>query len=536
MDNELELELLDLEVMYPNTMLLDYLNGREPMQSYFGHEIGKYHPVPFKGDRTILQEILLKYNKSIDAHDNVIGNIEQIQNEKTQFVITGQQPGLFTGPLYTIYKTFSAINYAKRNSTKDLQLIPVFWNASEDHDVEEVNNIWLLNKDNDVKHIGIETEKIIGHTLEKLPLDKKILENLVDKMIGELPTTDFTDKVFKEFLLKEIQKSKCWGEFFSRTLSRLMEEWGLILLEPKIFRPYLKEYFIKLLEEPVKYNSIFLDYTQRLVDIGYKPKMHKKEEVVGLFQIDDKNNRNSIILNEKNEYEIANGLIFTKEEIINELNKNPEKFSTNAIYRPLAQDIMMPTYIFVGGPSEIGYHLQLKGLYKEFGLTQPNLCFRMGATVIERHINRIIEKYNFNITELRNLEQLSSRLIRNEHDDFLNKYFNQISSSLDNMSKELSDYNKELGSRVSNRKNSIMKDLENIEKMYFSYVKKDNTLLMNQLEKSRAYLFPDDIPQERKFNIFQYLNKYSFTMLDCMRNLLSKKQPGKHVVLKCWMF
>lgn len=536
MDNELELELLDLEIMYPNTMLLDYLKGREPMLSYFGHVIGKYHPVPYKGDRGILQEILLKYNKAINAHDNVIEHIEEIQNEKVQFVITGQQPGLFTGPLYTIYKTFSAINYAKRNSTKDLQLLPIFWNASEDHDVEEVNSIWILNKENDVKQIGIETEKILGHTLEKLPLDKKILENLIDNMIQEFPNTDFTDKIFKEFLLGEIQKSNYWGEFFSRTLSKLMEEWGLILLEPKIFRPYLKDYFTLLLRNPVKYNSIFLDNTQQLSDIGYKPKMHKKEEVVGLFYIDDKNNRNSITLTEEKTFEISNGLNFTEEEIINQLNKSPEKFSTNAIYRPIAQDFMMPTYIFVGGPSEIGYHLQLKGLYKEFGLTQPNLCFRMGATVIERHINRIIEKYNFNITELRNLEQLSSRLVRNENDDFLSKYFNQISSSLDGMSNELSDYNKELGSRVSNRKRSIMKDLENIEKMYISYIKKDNTLLMNQLEKSRAYLFPEDIPQERKFNIFQYLNKYSFTMLDCMRNLLSKRQPGKHVVLKCWMF
>ncbi|MHA1462987.1 MAG: hypothetical protein ACTSQ0_07960, partial [Candidatus Heimdallarchaeota archaeon] len=68
------------------------------------------------------------------------------------------------------------------------------------------------------------------------------------------------------------------------------------------------------------------------------------------------------------------------------------------------------------------------------------------------------------------------------------------------------------------------------------YVKNDNQLMMSQLTKTRAYLFPSDIPQERMFNIFQYLNKYSLTLLDCMRNLLSKDQPGKHVVLKCWMF
>ena len=113
MDNtNTELELLDLEIMYPNEMLLDYINHRKPMSHYFPPHHGKLHHVKYTGNRSILQEVLLEYNKSIDAHDNVLANIELLGNENTSVVVTGQQPGLFTGPMYTIYKTFAAINYA----------------------------------------------------------------------------------------------------------------------------------------------------------------------------------------------------------------------------------------------------------------------------------------------------------------------------------------------------------------------------------------------------------------------------------------
>ena len=93
MDNtNTELEMLDLEIMYPNDMLQDYLNNRKPMSNYFTSHQGKLHPVKFTGDRSVLQEVLLNYNKSIDAHDNVIANIELLSNEQTKVVITGQQP------------------------------------------------------------------------------------------------------------------------------------------------------------------------------------------------------------------------------------------------------------------------------------------------------------------------------------------------------------------------------------------------------------------------------------------------------------
>jgi uncharacterized protein YllA (UPF0747 family) len=160
----------------------------------------------------------------------------------------------------------------------------------------------------------------------------------------------------------------------------------------------------------------------------------------------------------------------------------------------------------------------------------------MGATIIERHINRIIDKYQFNLTELKNVNQLTNKLLLDENKDFLEPYFDRVTNALNDLNGELGNVNQELGQRVEGRKKSIMKELTNIERMYLRYVKEDNKVLTNQLQKAGAYLFPDDIPQERVFNIFQYLNKYSINILNCMKDMLKKTDPGNHVVLKCWMF
>ncbi|MGQ4915878.1 MAG: bacillithiol biosynthesis cysteine-adding enzyme BshC [Candidatus Asgardarchaeia archaeon] len=528
-------ELLDIGRLYPNKMLLDYISCRPPIVDFFGECPQRLHSVNFSGDRSILKEILLEYNKSIDAQEKVIENIELLENENVMCVVTGQQPGFLTGPLYTIYKALAAINYAEKFSTNKLKLIPLFWNASEDHDVEEVNNICILTKENEIVPIKIEDESMAGKSLETISISKCKLEETINLLRKALPETDFSEEIFDELVVKELKKSDKWGEFFSRILTRLLGRWGLVIIEPWKLRPFLREYFVELTNNPLHYNRIFLRTTQALRDLKYEPKLHKKENIVGLFYIDDKGFRHRIVLKDNNTYELSNGVTFTKEEIINEVSSHPERFSTNAIFRPIAQDLMIPTYIYVAGPSEIGYHIQIKDLYKAFKITQPNILFRMGATLIEKHVDKVIQKYNFEITELRKLDNLISRLLKRESKEVLEKHFNRILSTIDDLKKELSSIDPELGVRVGYKKQSVMKILNSIEDMFIKYVKKSNEIMISQLEKARAYLFPEDKPQERVFNIFQYLNKYSLSLLECIKNLFSKYEPGSHVVMKCWM-
>jgi len=536
MNDLIETECLNINLLYPNNLLLDYLHGNEPLKSFFPGKNKVFHSPTFQGDRSVLQELLAAYNRTIDAPSEVFANIELITDERTRFVVTGQQPGFLTGPLYTIYKTLSAINYAEKYSTKELQLIPLFWNASEDHDVEEVNNIWILNKQNEIVPVELKEKEMMNKSLERLPLYKKSIRKMIEHMLSSFPETEYTQALFDEYINAALQKAEKWGEFFSRLMTKLMGKWGLILLEPKILRSHLTDFFCDVATSVRHYNSVFQQTTNKLTQLGYKPKMHKKENIVGLFYIDKDHCRKNIIINDKGDYLLGGHQYLSLEELTDRIRTEPENFSTNAIFRPLAQDLMIPTYIFIGGPSEIGYHIQLKDLYPEFSLQQPNLLFRMGATIIEKHINKILEKYSINITDLNAVDQLTNRLLRGENKELLEPYFQKITVTLEELKAKLEEINKELAGRVAGRNQVIRKTLADIENMYLKYVKEDNKVLVKQLQKARAYLFPCNKPQERVFNIFQYLNKYSPNLLTCIKNLLAKAEPCNHVVLKCWMF
>lgn len=160
----------------------------------------------------------------------------------------------------------------------------------------------------------------------------------------------------------------------------------------------------------------------------------------------------------------------------------------------------------------------------------------MGATVIEKHIQKVLSKYDISIPHLQNINQLTNKLLKERSPDLLSSYFKTIKSSIDEMSNELADLNAELSKRVRYKKRNVQKILDNIQKMYLEYLKRENKIMTSQLEKARDYLFPDNKLQERVFNIIQYMNKYSPNIIDCMKDLLAKESPGSHVILRCWMF
>lgn len=300
MNETTAVETLDRKEMYANEMLLDYLANSKKMKNFLSAEVKQIHKTPYEGDRGVIQEILLKYNKEINAEDKVIKNIELITDKDTYFVITGQQPGFLLGPLYTIFKTISAINYAERFSSKTRKLIPLFWNASEDHDVQEVNNIKILTESNDIENVEITDSSMMGKSLERLALNKELLREQIEVLKNKFPSTDFSPYIFDEVIDKELRKSKYWGEFFSRLMSRLMGKWGVILLEPKILRNELQELFEEIIVDPIKFNDIFLETTHQLEELGYQPKMHKKRTVAGLFYIDKEGYRKNITYSENN--------------------------------------------------------------------------------------------------------------------------------------------------------------------------------------------------------------------------------------------
>ena len=527
-------DTIKIEALYRSKLLVDYLNEESQLINFLGRSPSNLKPIRFTGDRHVLKKILMNYNKLINVPQEVLDNIEKVDDEKTFFVVTGQQPGLLTGPLYTIYKALSAIYYAKKFSNENLTLIPLFWNASEDHDINEIAPITIVTKEKELKTFMICTGNIKDKSAERIKIQDANVEATINDIVNALPATDFTEYVFNDVVKSELSKSTYCGEFFSRLISNLLGRWGLIIVEPYIFRPYLTEFFKELIHRPLYYNRIFLKTTEELRNLGYSPKLHKKENIVGLFYIDETGKRNKITINSNSEYVFENDIVLTRDEVEELVSKHPERFSTNAIFRPIAQDKMIPTFIYAGGPSEIGYHIQITNLYPAFGMTQPNLLLRMGATILEKHIDKVLQKYSLNVLDLKNVDFTIKKILKDKHGDKIKPYITKILATMNSLEGELAGLNKGLAIRIEYKKQQVEKILASVENMYINTLKRENELLLLQLRKANENIFPLGKPQERVFNVFQYLNKYSFCFLDCIKQVFEQYKPGSHVVIKCW--
>ena len=216
-------DVLPYEFVTSERVTIDYINYANHLKNVFPKHFRTPSFRKCNVDRQRLVDKLLEYNKNMDAPQRVIENIESLLQPETYTVITGQQPGVFSGPLYTSYKAVSAIVICERLSTKRYPLVPIFWNASEDHDFLEVNHINLFreNKPYEIHYDNIAKNIALSH----MSLDKSEVNKILTVIESISPASEF-----RALLMRKIKgiigKSSTIGEFFSRFMIYLFGELG----------------------------------------------------------------------------------------------------------------------------------------------------------------------------------------------------------------------------------------------------------------------------------------------------------------------
>ena len=369
-------------------LLMDYVAGDEKLKPFyeyspsvkgFGEAIKKMSGYDYP--RKVLVDSLTEYyNRNVPgmASDATLKNIQKLEDKNCYTVTTGHQLCLFTGPLYFIFKIITVINLAEKLNKEypSNHFVPVYWMASEDHDFAEINHAFLFGKKVEWSHENI------GGPVGKLPLSyfSPILENLF-AIMGEGENTADLKKIIADSYSSE----KTLAEATFSFVNALFGRFGLIVVEPDN-SSYKQVYSPIITDELLNGNSfkIVTETNKKLADIGIEPQVHARE--INLFYVDE-NGRNRIEklpnpavvggdprvdpINSVSPYKIVGtDKVFTEAEIINEVKSSPEKFSPNVILRPVYQQMLLPNIAYIGGPSEMAYWLQLKGIfenYKVFG-------------------------------------------------------------------------------------------------------------------------------------------------------------------------
>ncbi len=478
----------------------------------------------FKGDREKLAELLLDFNQKYGAGEKAKSQINRLRKKESITVTTGQQTTIFGGPGYILYKALSVIDLAlKLEQETGKPVIPVFWIADEDHDLDEISSVNIPAGKSSEK-IGVDFDHIPPHASAAAELHAGIAESL-EKLFSIMPETDFSGDV-RQLLEKHYQPGKTYAAAFAGLMLALFEEHGLILAgsnHPAIKKTY-SGIFRKAVSDADQIENVIRSQSDKLAEVYHQQAMPVSSQ---LFLHDEKKGR--VKLNRENEkWSNDSGKVFTNQELQNLAEKDPSKFSPNVFLRPVLQQAMLPNLVYLGGPAEIAYHAQLKPLFEHFEVLFPVLMPRLSMSLIEPPIGRIIHDLPFQYPDYsKRIEDLESEFMEQQSDSDSRDVFRDLKSEmetlLDGKLQFLVDQDASLKGAIKSASSRIGKEVDKLEQKHQRSLKQNEKVQLQRISKIAANLFPEGNPQERFFGWIYYLNKYGPELIRSLAEETGKK-------------
>ncbi len=512
--------------------LKDYLNENEHLYNNFDYF--PYQENCFKQrvkdirernfDRASLVNTLRTLNEAWGAGAETLSNINLLEKENSLVVIGGQQAGLLSGPLYTIHKIISIIQLAKKQ-TKELNIpvIPVFWIAGEDHDFEEINHIYV-EKRNHLKKHKINQPFFEKKPVSSCPIDQDYARRWLKEVFYTFEETAYT-KDFYKLAEDALKDSETYADFFARIITRLFQKEGLVLVDsgsPAI-RKMESSFFTKIIKHQPKISNGVFHAFQRMQNSGYNVSVEVDKDDGHLFY--HLNGERVLLVRDGENWLGKQGeCSFSTQELLDIAKNNPELLSNNVVTRPLMQECLFPTLVFLGGPSEVAYWSILKPAFQAFDLKMPPVLPRVSISLIDEQVNRILTTYQFNVTDVVRSGTSAFKLnwLQTQQDPPIGEMVEQVKQSLDRIHQPVREVAKDLradmGTLAEKNLEHLNDNLDFLQKKMEAALRDKYQIPIKAFDLVGERLHPYDGLQERCFNIFYFLNKYGDSWLEELVN------------------
>jgi bacillithiol biosynthesis cysteine-adding enzyme BshC len=490
----------------------------------------KVEAFTFQGDREKTASILSTFNEQFGIDEAAIHNIERLKNDESLVIVTGQQLGVYGGPLYTVLKTISTIHIAQNLEKKfDRPVIPVFWLADEDHDYDEVRQITVID-DNNPQTFSLPPKREQLPTVAELSMPEEI-SGMRNELKEALYDTDFSDDLW-DLLDESFNKNNSFFEAFGLFISRLFSKHGLVLAGSN--QPDVKQATSECIKTSIQQADKIRNGLEKQSE-SLAEKYHQQVTLYdsNLFYLNDDNGRTKINRN-GNGWKTDGNITWDTSQLVKEIETYPERFSPNVFLRPILQDAFLPTLGYVAGPGETAYYGQMKGMYQCFDLDMPVIFPRLSATLIEPAIDRIYNELPFEFYEYANrIEDLESDFVdrTDQHDIevLFDDWQGKVEELSDSKKKDIAGIDPTLEAASEKATSIYINELNKLKGKVYRSVKKQEETQLNRIRRIKANLFPKNGLQERTIAAIFFMNKYGIDIWDkLLKELDSDEEFNQH--------
>jgi bacillithiol biosynthesis cysteine-adding enzyme BshC len=450
-------------------------------------------------------------------------------------VVTGQQAGLFGGPLFTLLKAVTALKLAARISREhQVPAIPVFWIDAEDHDWDEVRTCTVFDEALATRTAALPPAQ--GHEPRRVAdrlLDTPV-SAVLDELAGVLPATEFRPE-----LLETLRATYAPGaspvDAFARLLERTLGDRGLVVFDSSdvAAKALARDVFVRELSAPGETGRRAALAADSLVAHGYHAQVHATPDTAALFVLDG--GRRAI---RKSGQQLAvDGDAADKEGVdtfVERARQHPERFSPNVLLRPVVQDTLFPTVCYVSGPNELAYLAQLGGVYEHFGVPMPLVYPRATATIVDSAALRFLTRYNLPFEAYQAQDEAAlNDLLASQMPASIEEAFQEASHAIDSGMSRLAQTVPALDPTLEGAARSahgrMQHDLQTLRGKMIQAAKRRDDTLRRQFTRTRALTFPNGQLQEREIGFVSFLNQYGPALGARLQETLSL-EPGHWVM------
>ena len=493
--------------------------------------------------RAEVARILGEQNAAFGAGEAARKNLERF-SEGAAAVVSGQQVGLFSGPAYAIYKAVTAIQIADELMRAGVDAVPVFWMATEDHDLDEVrSSTWF--HEGKLKRFELPGNGDAGLPVGRIELGAQVQE-MADEAAGILTAAggEFVAAIFRE----SYGARETYGSAFGKLFARLFAEQGLILLDPLDARLHrvAADVLRKAVEEREALNEALLARGKELEKSGFAAQVKvtaRSTLIFGMGQGADGGvhgdtrggTRQPITAN--GEKFVGGEQTWTKEELIRAVEAGPEKFSPNALLRPVLQDYLLPTAAYIAGPAEIAYFAQAEVIYKKLLGRMPVILPRAAYTILDAKAEKLLRRYGLKVEDVwRGSQEVRRKMETASVPPALGKNFDKTVKEsqrmLAQLKKQIVRLDPTLGGAVETAQKKMAFQLEKLKRKTGKAQALKAGLIAAHEEYLESLLYPHKLLQSRELCFLPFLASWGMGGLKELQKLSGSAKLREHKILR----